>query len=257
MRRLRCGAHIASSPLNRPIDLLHGSREDVRGFTHAVMHMSDFTLFPRSFPRCREALLDEAEGLLARCLDREEYELAAEVLMAWPLTGEEWSPVAAFGFRVVARVEETRGLRSGAEPSSPGRFNMGLLCAASLADRRMPPVKIAPTPVRTGAFNAVLDLIDLTSASAARKPWQEELDEAEPCERESLTRFLLSVAIHRECGRQDFTALRRVLEVGAALRIADTAVASQAAEMVGRLVQFTDSLAYAEMEQVEEISICA
>jgi hypothetical protein len=265
MRRLRCGSHIANSALNRPIDLLHGTSEDIASFTRAILYMTDFNLFPRSLPRSRELLLREAESMLAACLDRQDYGQAAEVLLAWPLTGEVWSPAAAFAFRVVCQASRAQGFVSkrgmDAVPMQnidPEEYRaiyaMGLLCAVSLADRRLPPAHIPQSPTRAGAFNAVLDLFDV---NVKRTAWQDELAELEAGECESLSEFLLSIALHREFGRCDFSALEHVLNVGKALGLADSPIARQAAEVVGRLAQFTDNFIDFEESQSHEISICA
>ena len=103
-----CG--VRQSTLNRPMDVLCGSRDDIYAFTHALMFVTDFAIGPcRRLPRRRAVILTEAEAALARCLDEQDYDLAAEVLLAWPLTGRQWSPAAVFGFCVLARVEDTAG----------------------------------------------------------------------------------------------------------------------------------------------------
>ncbi|NYF77831.1 DUF6895 family protein [Granulicella arctica] len=253
--RLRSGSQVTNSVLNRTMDLLHGTREDVYCFTHALMYLRDFNLFTRPLPRMREALLEEAEGMLARCLDEQDYDLAGEVLLAWPLTGESWSSAAAFAFRVLARVESAAGFlpapttRVGYMKSldpETGRqyflatayhtvYVMGLLCAAALSSGRRPPVKIPLTPVRAGAFDAVSKCLE---GDDRRAHWQDDADELEPAERESLAGFFLSIGLHREFGRRNFAAMERLLSVGTALGLTANPVASQAAEMMTRVSQF-------------------
>ena len=98
------GSAAAASVLGNPLDLLSGGREDVYALTHALMFVAGGDLPPRPLPRRRSAILSEAEAVLAWCLDESDYDLGGEVLLAWPLTGSPWSPAAAFGFRVLARV---------------------------------------------------------------------------------------------------------------------------------------------------------
>ncbi len=259
LRRLRCGSHIALSALNRSIDLLQGSPEDVASFTHALMYMTDFNLFPRSLPRPGEVLLLEAEGMLARCLHEQDYTQAAEVLMAWPLTGEEWSPAAAFGFRVVVRAAKTRQsalrtTKSIDREEYQAIYRTGLLCAVSLDDRRLPPVAIPRCFNPAGAFAAVLDLIE---TGPVRALWQAELDGLNGEEGEYLAEFLLSIALHQQFGRRDFTAMQQVLHVGKAIGLAGSPLAQQATEMIGRTRQFADSLVASDAPQPHDVSVCA
>ena len=255
MRRLRGGPHIAASPLGRPIDLLYGSREDVTGFTRAVMAMTDFNLFPRPLPRSRDVLLAEAEAMLARSLDEQDYALSAEILLAWPLTGESWSPAAVFAFRVLSRAYPIAAITKTLDPEARHTvYAMGMLCAASLADQRMPPVRLPQTTVRAGAFDAVLDCIDMDER---RSSWQEELDELASRECDPLAEFLLSIALHREIRRQDFAAAERLLAIGKALGFAGNPLALQAAEMMERLAQFADCLAGSDFQQEHDVSFCA
>ncbi len=259
--RLRANAQLNYCALRRPIDLLHGRREDVYCFTHALMYIRDFNLYPRPLPRGRDELLAEAEGMLARALDEQDYDLAGEILLAWPLTGEAWSPAAAFAFRVLCRVEREAGFLPAPATRldrirelDPGLrrkyfhatayhtvYVMGLLCAAALAPDRRPPVAIPKVPVRAGAFDAVFNCFDPDDRKAH---WQQEMDELTPAERESLAEFLLAIALHREFGKRDFAAMQRLLAVGHALSIVSTPVASQAAEMMVRVSQFAENLAY-------------
>jgi hypothetical protein len=272
--RLRC-TNVAISALSRTIDLLHGNRDDVYAFTHSLMYLRDFNLFPRSLPKQRECLLAEAEGMLARCLDEQDYDLAAEVLLAWPLTGESWSPAATFAFRVLCNVEKAAGFlptpttridrikrpdgdstrKHHLATTYHGVYVMGLLCAAALAPGRRPPISIPKIAVRSGAFDAVSDCFYPADRKAH---WQEEMDKLEPSERESLAEFLLNIALHREVARNNFAAIERLLAVGSALGLTATPVASQAAEMMVRVRQFTEYLEYSEAAApVGEAAVCA
>ena len=266
MPRMRAGAHVTQSVLNRTVDLLHGTREDVYCFTHAVMYMRDFNLFPRPLPRPREVLLTEAEGMLARALDDQDYDLAGEILLAWPLTGEGWSPAAAFAFRVLCSVADKAGFlpapttridRIRQLDLEGGRryflatayhtvYVMGLLCSAALNDRR-PPVSLPRVAVRAGAYDAVCECLyqDAGRDSSACVPhWELELAELTPAERESLAEFLLCIGLYREFSRSNFEAAGRLLQVGHALNLDGNPMASQAAETLVRVRQFADSLVW-------------
>jgi hypothetical protein len=249
--RLRISTWLTNSALNRTVDLLHGTREDFSCFMQALKCLRDFSLHPRPLPRSRGELIAEAEGMLGRALDEQDYQLAAEVLLAWPLTGEEWTPAASFAFRVLCRVQCETGFvaLSSTAPAQPyshpatyqTTYAMGMLCAAALAPGRRPPIAIPKVAVRTGAFDAVFECFDPDDRKAH---WQTELDELNAAERESLTEFLLSIALHREFGKRDFAAMQRLLRVGNALNLTSSPVATQAAELMSRVTQFADILSY-------------
>lgn len=248
--RARRTAHMSS--LNHPLDLLSGSRDDIYAFTHALMYVTGFTLSPRRLPRARAAILAEAEAALARCLDDEDYDLGGEVLMAWPLTGTAWSPAAAFGFRVLARVEDEAGFL----PSPSTRlarldvlqgddrdayllatayhtaYVMGLLCAAALQPGRTPPADI---PTRGAPPAGAARFLEVLDADGRTPHWRRELDRLTEPERDAVAGLLLTIALRRKVALREFGAVRDLLEKGYELGLADGPAASQAAELLERL----------------------
>jgi hypothetical protein len=241
------------SVLNQPIDLFGGNREDIYAFTHALMYFRDFNIRPRRLPRARSVILAEAEAALARCLDEEDYDLGGEVLVAWPLTGPSWSLAAAFGFRVLARVEDAHGYLPA--PSTQKQrldkltgqahtdywlatayhtiYVMGLLCAAALHPRRAPPLQMAPrAAANRGAADAILQHLDCDGRSVQ---WRQEIDETTPPEREVLAGFLLNIALYRKVRRRDFGAVIELLRIGYRSGLADSPASSQCAELLERL----------------------
>jgi hypothetical protein len=244
------------SVLNQPIDVLGGGREDIYAFTHALMYFRDFNIRPRRLPRARSVILAEAEAALARCLDAEDYDLSGEVLMAWPLTGASWSVAAAFGFRVLAGVEDKNGNlpAPGTQPQRLDRLEgeargdywlatayhtiyvMGLLCAAALHPGRAPPRGIARrSAAGRGTADTILQFLD----SDDRSPhWRQQIDEISPSERDALAGFLLNIALYRKVRRREFGAVLELLRIGFGLGLADTPASSQCAELLERLAVF-------------------
>jgi hypothetical protein len=246
-----------NSLLNHPMDLIGGSREDVYAFTHALMYASNFNVYHRQLPRPRAVILAEAETALARCLDEQDYDLGGEVLLAWPLTGKSWSAAAAFGFRVLARVEDEAGFL----PAPTTRLNrlnkmqgneranyllatayhtayvMGLLCAAALQPRRAPPSKIPRSGAAHGSAKLILRFIDADGRSAH---WRDELSQLTRPERDATAGLLLNIALRRKISRREFGAVHELLKVGYSLGLSDTPASSQAAEMLERLATFAN-----------------
>lgn len=249
----RCSRPVASnSVLNRTMDVLNGSREDIYAFTHALMYVRDFNIQPRRLPRCRSAILAEAEAALARCLDEQDYDLGGEVLLAWPLTGQSWSAAAAFGFRVLAGVEDKAGflpapntrLKRLNELQGDDRTNyllatayhtayvMGLLCAAALQPGRTLPAQIPTSGAVAGSAGRILTFLD---AGDRRAHWRDELQQLSDAERDALAGLLLTIALRQNVSRREFGTVRKLLEVGYTLGLADSPASSQAAEMLERL----------------------
>jgi hypothetical protein len=245
----------ANSVLGHPMDLLSGGREDIYALTHALMFVADFSSRAPGLPRHRSAILSEAEAVLASCLDESDYDLAGEVLLAWPLLGGDWTPGAAFGFRVLARVEDAAGFLP-----SPGTriehlnklegeertncllatayhtaYVMGLVCAASLRPGKAPPANIPTQKSRPGAAQSILPLLGAGNGTAH---WLAELDQLTDGERDVLADFVLIAALRRRVRERDFDAVRELLRVGYALGLADSPASSQAAEMLERLAIF-------------------
>jgi hypothetical protein len=241
-----------SSALNRPMDLLNGSRDDVYAFTHALMYLRDFNSHPRRLPRRKEVILAEAEAALARCLDEQDYDLGAEVLLTWPLTGKSWSAGAAFCFRVLAHVEDRAGFLpapitrlerlNALEGDSRAEYLlatvyhtayvMGLLCATALQPGRTPPSEI---PTRTRVPDSASLILPWLDAGDPRPHWMDEINHLTREEKDALTGFFLNIALRRKVRQRDFGAVHKLLEVGYALGLADAPAPSQAAELLERL----------------------
>lgn len=239
------------SILNYPMDLFGASDEDLYAFTHAVMYITGFGLTAAIMPRSRAVILAEAEAALARCLDAQDYDLSAEILLAWPLTGKRWSPVAAFAFRVLTAVED----RAGFLPTSATRiselkaregldrklyllatsyhtaFVMGLLCAAALQPGCAPPAKI---PAQQGLRRRSKHILPFLDDDNPAPHWRKIFDDLDEPQAEALAGMLFSIALQRNAARRDLVGLEQVLRRGYDLGLAHTPIASQAAEMLER-----------------------
>jgi len=233
------------------MDPLNGSRDDIYGFTHALMYVTDFNIRPRPLPRERAAILAEAEVALARRPDEQDYDLAGEVLLAWPLSGRSWSAAASFGFRLLARVEDEAGFLpapstrlerlnslQGSERSAyllatayHTVYVTGLLSAVALQPGRTPPAGI-PGNVKSGSARHILQFLKPDDRSAH---WRDEFDRLTGGERDALAGLLLKIALRRRTLQRGFGAIHQLLEMAYAVGLADTPAASQAAELLERL----------------------
>jgi hypothetical protein len=247
---------LRNTVLNRGIDILGGQRDDAYALTHLFMYCTDFGFRAGRFPRKRALILDEAASLLAKCLDAEDYDLAGEIVMAWPLSGAPWPASAAFGFRVLARIEDAIGVLPGGTTrvdrldrlqgkekdlyvlgtAYHTAYVTGLVCAASLRPKRAPPVSI------TGPrFDA--RLLDRLIASVERDQghWQGEFLKLARSEQEALGSFLLDLVIAQKCRKHDYRAVSELLVEAGKAGLARSPLCGQAAELLGRLAACTQA----------------
>ena len=255
------------------MDLLGATRDDIYAFTHALMYVRDFNIRPARLPRRRDVILEEAEVMLARCLDDEDYDLAGEILLSWPLTGEKWSTTAAFAFRVLAHVEDqaaflptpstriseikaleridrTKYLLATAYHTA---YVMGLVCAAALHPGCAPPETISFDNAKPGTARQVMKVV---GANGQFPHWQYEFDHLTELEADALAGFLVNVALRRRVACRDFEGLRALLELAYHLGLANTPAMGQAAEMLSRLAAYAAAVTRPQADSLSTQGCC-
>jgi hypothetical protein len=215
------------------------------------MYTADFNISPRRLPRPRQVLLAEAEAALARMLDEEDYDVGGELLLAWPLTGRRWDAAAVFAFRVLTEVEDQAGFLPAAatrldrlnalQGEARGEYLsatayhtayvMGPLCAMALGGRAPP----RSMPLQGSVPGSAVRFLPFLDDGSRRRHWQDSFERLERAECDAVSGFLLLVALHRRIAAHDFVAVFKLLETALSLGLADTAGASQAAELLDRL----------------------
>jgi hypothetical protein len=244
--------------LDSPIDILGSLRDDAYAFTHMIFYCTDFGFRKCRLPRPRSVILEETDSLVARYLDAEDYDLAAELLLSWPLTGATWSASAAFGFRVLAGLEKQAGIlpcgnlsaRRLAEADGEQRtryalgtayhtaYVMGLLCAASLQPGKAPPTTIRGRRFDIASLRAVQGfLLD------DQGHWQAEFDQLSEAEQLALTPLVLDIAIMQACRTHDYERLKDLLQLAFEHRIAKSPMCMQAVELLERLAICSTAIA--------------
>jgi len=220
---------LRGTALERPLDVLTTAREDAYALTHMLFYVSDFAR--RSCPalsRARTSVLADVRSLLVRYVRLEDYDLAGELLMAWPELRAEWDPVSAFCFRVLADVEDRAGLlpcgnvdrdrAAGLNPAESRRyltatayhtaFVMGFCCAAAL--RVGPPPLRLPQSSPTEVWQELYELVD-----HRRGHWQPVFSALTDAERSSLAPMLADMAIVDAMERRDYASCATVLSLAA------------------------------------------
>ena len=259
-------ADLLNSVLNWPLDILGGLHDDAYAFTHLIMYCTDFGFQNRRLPRRRSAILGEAGSLLAKCVDAEDYDLAAEVILAWPLTGAAWSPSAAFGFRILASVEDQVGVlpcgnvnlsrlaqlegeeraRYALGTAYHTAYVMGFLCAASLRPGRVPPIKIAGPRFEKSCLSRLLPYVDHEQGH-----WQPEFAKLTEPEQQALAPMLLDIAIAQKCRKHDYQAVAELLGAGNEYGLTASPLRSQAAELLERLALCSHTISAAAVSPTQ------
>jgi hypothetical protein len=239
--------------LGNPIDLLNGTRDDAYAHTHAVMYYTAFGNWQSPLPRPAEEFLGESAAVLARALMMEDYDLAAEALMAWPLTSSNWSAAAAFGFRVVASLEDKAGYLPAARFASKRilelngdektkhalassyhtAYVMGMLCAVSLKPEMTSPFEITGPQFPPSLIDSLVAALPKTGAH-----WEHVFQSLTPNEQAALGPFLLDVAIIQSSRKRDFAQVARLLETAIRNGMAGTTLCAQSAELLSRIAAF-------------------
>jgi hypothetical protein len=218
---------MAATFLARPFDVLAGARDDVYGLTHLLFYLTDFGSHPPvEFARPTDIIITEIEALLLRFLEAEDYDLAGELLMAWPLLNAPWSPTATFAFRVLTQVEDDVGLlpcgnvdlhrlnaldgadraRYALATAYHTAYVMGFLCAVALRPGRLPPATIDGGVATNGTAEAFRAFTD-----DAQGHWQPVWASCNTRERAALAPTLCWLGVLQKLRRVDYEALRKLL----------------------------------------------
>jgi len=231
----------ARSRLGRPLDTLQSTRDDLYALTHAVMYATDMGMRPGPFARPAEDIAADAEAGLAFSLDRDDFDLTAELLLAWPMLRVPWSPTATFAFRVLVDLEDELGFvpgcsfdlaryqgLSGVEQADyrllttyHTAYVMGFLYAAALLPGFAPPACVAAST--SGPQHE------------AAPRWRKTFAALEPKQVEGLYGFLLASSLRRAVAAGDVAEVRGLLQTALADGRADGPVVAQAAALLRRV----------------------
>jgi hypothetical protein len=232
------------------LDAFSAAREDVYAFTHSLIYLTDFGRRLDRLPRDREALLADAEAALARALDDDDFDVGGELLLAWPLLGAGLSPAAAFGWSVLARVEDEVGYLPSLSLSEERYrelegfartrytvgeayhtvYVMGLLCAALLQSGT---AAAASDPVPSpGSGTALLGEL----SSKEREPqWLSGAAGLDSGELDQLAPFLATAGLHRAITAGDLGRVRTILALCVEHDLPHSPSLLQAAELLQRV----------------------
>jgi hypothetical protein len=241
-------AALTNSILADNVDVLFGTREDLYAFTHALLFATDLGAQRRRMPRGIVTATAAAEAALAHCIDADDFDLAGELLLVWPILRQPWSAAARFSFQVLARVEDEVGFlpapivraerywslegekqkKYGLAAAYHTAYVMGLLCAVILATGHCPPRVIPRRRARAGAAVAI------AHGGEPTRQWQLDFAQLSPRQQDALAPWLLTMAIQRAARETDFARIQQLLEIGVRYGIVAGPAPRQAAHLLRR-----------------------
>lgn len=241
-----------------PIDLINGTRDDMYAFTHALVYVSDLYNGAAILPRATEAILDEADVMLAKCMDEQDYDLTGELLLSWPYVNHCWSATSIFAFNVIADIEDTCGflpsptIQNNIPPSVENVnrkkylyasayhtiYVMGLLCSAILRYNRNPPKRISKTDMKPGSAEKILPFL----INNGNPHWMPIFGRLSVHEQDAIAPFLFNIAIFRNIRYEEYGKVYEILKTGHKLGITNTALASQTAQFLERINELSKTL---------------
>ena len=245
--------------LTHPFDLLVGSREDPYGLTHLLFYVTDFGRSPAAgLGRPVAAVLADVEALVIRYLDQGDYDLVGELLMAWPQLRAEWSPAAAFAFRVLAQVEDEVGVLpcgnvdperlaalTGADRTRYARATsyhtalvMGFLCAVALRDGAAPPTGPVGPAQPDHVWRTFRSLVGDHPGD-----WRTVFDRGTPAEQRRLAPMLYGLVLCQALRRQDFAGLQEAADAAQRLGLPPGPWHAAASDLLDTLGAALDCLA--------------
>jgi hypothetical protein len=233
--RAQLTALLARTCAGGPIDALGATTADLYALTHVVLYATDMGgAHPVAWPRPLAELAADAEAGLAAALDADNFDLAAELLWTWPMLRMPWSPIASFGFDVVAAAADEHGFVPGpgyrhavAERlPGPERERYALrtsyhatyvfaFAAAVAAHTGCVPANdsfMSRGPRPPASSPVVDDLLHLARDSERAPTWLHALESVPAPDRSLVADLLVTTALRRAFAANDLAGVRRALQ---------------------------------------------
>ena len=181
------GETVQRTALHSGVDLVFGPPEELRALARGIMYATDFGRRAPKFIRA-DYVMVLVESALAAALDDNDFVLACELLLAWPLLHTEWTAVSNVAFLMLSRMTVDGDLA----------YLMGILCAGIMRARRSPttlPMAGGGSVTRANA------LLEIALREEHRPRWVECVASLTPERRASCETFMRD-ALHRRAARR-------------------------------------------------------
>lgn len=245
-RRPFSSGPVAGGLLEQPFDLALDSRDDAYGLTHRLFYVTDFGRSPHvSFDR--DQLFADLDSLIARYLSREDYDLTAELLTAWPQLRQPWSLTAAFAFRVLAAAQDAVGVlpcgnidedrlaaltgrdrtRYARATSYHTAFVWGILGASALLPDAAPPILFGDPK---SAPDAPGELLAMTGDDRAE--WRQAFADCSSDEQRALVPLLCDIGLTKALHGRDFRTVQAIIATAERHGLSTTSLTTAAADVL-------------------------
>jgi hypothetical protein len=245
---------LRSSILARPLDALASTADDRYAYTHALMYACDLGWRVPRLPRTMQAIEADAVAALGACLDEEDFDLAGEILLTWPLLRRTWPAAATFGFGSLAGIEDAAGFlpalsvstdklaslegmertRYAVAMSYHTAYVMGLLCAISLRHGLEPPGTVPTSRRYRGATEVLAGLAGNAIPTAKPRQWEMRFNVLTEGQRNALAPLLMAIYLRRAVRARNFVLVQALLRVATTHDLIDGPAPRQALELLSR-----------------------
>lgn len=232
-------------------------RSQIYAFTHALIYLTHFGNTTPEFPRPKFELISDAECALARSIDEDDFDVAAELLMTWPYLKQKWNSTAIFALNVINRVHNDLGIlpalglnkETFSSLTKEERRNyiatgtyhtalvMGLLSASLLLPDCAPPQAISDKAT-TGNWPAIFNLLPKRTP---QPQWEIDFAELSEQEKERLTNFLITASLRRAMTLYDFQRFNSILNESINQNIILLSSVQQGANLIKRFSSSTNA----------------
>ena len=247
---------LCRTALIKGTDLLTGSRDDVYALTHALLYATDFGNHRPLLSRPENDILTTVRSALAGALDDDDFDLAGELLLAWPFLDAVWDESSSFAFAVLAGVEDEVGVLPSlaldraeyerqpvavrksyvAAVAYHTAYVMGLLCAVMLSRNS----RAAVMPTEASGSAAFSEALLVSLASDKRQPqWLRYVERAPSSRQAGYSPLLLDVAIRRAVRQLNLGQVQHLLQIGVEHGVAHSPLCLQAAGLLHRLAMLS------------------
>ncbi len=241
---------ISKSCLNHPVELFSESSDGVYALTHAIMYVTFEGKKVKEFNA--DQIIDLVEALLVRYMDKQDYDVAGELLMAWPLLGKQLSSTASFALNCLLKIEARVGFlpapgldRSMVEDKGQTErrtyiysinyhtaFVMGLLCCTLLKNYNM--LDVDDTTNFLNPPNLVSSL-NSQLRNGKRTHWYEYYTKLDRKQQQRLVPFVYQACLVRNIQNRKYAKVAQMLQLSNDNGLGTLAMAKQAQALLDRL----------------------
>ena len=241
------------SCLNHSKDIFSESTDGVYALTHAVMY-TYFTEKP-SVIVDMDKLLSELEGLLIIYMDRQDYDIAGELLIAWALTNKPFSNLAIFALKCLIYIEKRVGflpapnldlnLIEGKDQIERRTyiyslnyhtvFVMGLLFASLLKNYKSLKIKTN----RPNDFSKLNKYLNTELQKEKQVHWMEYFSTLNKEEKSELLPWIYQALLARKIKLHKYDAVKKMIDFSKGSYLEKFIITKQADELLNRLEYFS------------------